>query len=191
MPSWQKCLSLAWAAFILVPLIVTGITGEGPRWIPWRLHGFWNYTSLFSHKVDEWPSYHVQVQTADGRWQEVPHGPPFNHRLFGKMTRLDLVCMNFSFINDPDEPDDTETAGQKRLVLRQVCEAIGEAHNKGNSESEYQAVRLLRILRPVSLEGPPARPWSTSLPEDWPDFEKEILFEHPLNGAEPVRPFGS
>jgi hypothetical protein len=188
MTAWQKCLALAWAAFILVPLVVTGLTGEGPNWIPWRLHGFWNYTSLFSHKVEQWPSYHVQLQTVDGQWHEVPHGPPFGHRLFGQMTRLDLVCMNFSFSDDPDQSDSPETANQKRAVLRRVCESFGNVHNK--EKPDYHSVRLLRILRPVSYEGPPERPWSTALPEGWRELENEILFEHSLSGVEPVRPFG-
>ncbi len=208
--SWrEKSLALALAAVIFLPFAYASLIGQLPEQIPWQLHGFWEFSSLFSHRLRSWPSNHVLVKDSSGRWREVPHGPPFHHNLYGRMTRLDLLIMNFVMRNGPNEWDDPETSKQKRMVLEKVCrayrecydhpEAAGAADTSANPiKSPIQAVRLLRVWRPVSNDGPPKAPWPVTLPSDWDlenelswDLDHETLFELSWeSSSRPIRPFG-
>jgi len=162
----QKLATLLVTAIALVPMVWSGLLGD-PQWLPLPLRHLWTFTHLFPAKPASWRSFHVQIQGADGAWQEVPHGPPFEHETFGRMTRLQLMLL---YMTQPVPPSDREAIRQRDQILDKLLRDVSKAHQQTGFEAApaierpVRAIRFVGYERPTSLTEPPQAPWDPSLP---------------------------
>jgi hypothetical protein len=141
----ERLRAVVVAALLILPLWGWAIAPSGPRWLPWRVRPFWQITALFPRRVDAWPSHHVLIRRGDGLWTEVAHGPPFNQRLFGQMTRLDMLMLHFS--PRPADHADPAVAGARRGVLAAACAQLAAAKEL---DAATDSLVLVRRYTPVA-----------------------------------------
>ena len=154
----RKWLTILLVVIVYVPLIHNALLGQ-PAFIPWRMNEFWRFTDLFPYATAVWPVNQVFVQGADDEWRQVPQTPLFQHNLFGRMTRLDMLHLMLS----PGRADDATTLEVKRGIFARVCHAFAAAHDAEDGEAAavlraegyppiprpVRAVRLVTVWLPV------------------------------------------
>ena len=181
----RKWLTILLVVIVYVPLIHNALLGQ-PAFIPWRMNEFWRFTDqIFPYATAVWPVNQVFVQGADDEWRQVPQTPLFQHNLFGRMTRLDMLHLMLS----PGRADDATTLEVKRGIFARVCHAFAAAHDAEDGEAAavlraegyppiprpVRAVRLVTVWLPVVDE--PTRRWSSWPPVDYSAMNQDIRFE--------------
>lgn len=160
-------MHLGATALVLLPFWWAGSTGLGAPFLPWQVSGVWEFAQLFTHSTPTWSSQHVQLLGQDGRWHEVPHDPPFRHALFGGQTRLDWLLLYFDA--EPASPEDAERLA---AVRDHLCHTYAELYAEGElaearlpaAALPIQRARLLTFERHSSIDAPPPKRYSRSLP---------------------------
>lgn len=181
----KKLLCLLLFAFVLVPFVSAGFYDRVPSAIPWQLRNLWRFSALFSRPIEAWLSTHVFVEDREGRWVEIPLGPPFNHDIWGGMTRFDLM-LNYLVRSGVEQ--DPEARGQRERILQRIARVYLDLYQDPDNDltsrdgepiaRPIRGVRFIRHPRPVVLDGVPPM-WSRHFIGDADEMAASTFFEMP------------